>query len=199
MEIKIGKHTIGPGHPTYFIADVAANHDGDLERARLLIRLAKEAGRTQRSSRISALPTSSRITAFKSLGDRFRTSELEKIGLPGLSRGIHPFEWTPILREECDRAGWIISRRRTISKRFDMLDPYVPMYKAARRDRLAGGVGTHGEQRQTVLRRNGRIDDRGGCSGGTRHPGNQPAAVLIRADAYATPTTPQPGELRHCT
>jgi N-acetylneuraminate synthase len=44
MEIQIGSRKIGPNHPTYFIADVAANHDGDLERAKLLIRLAKEAG-----------------------------------------------------------------------------------------------------------------------------------------------------------
>ena len=34
MEIQIGKHTIGENHPTYFIADIAANHDGSLERAR---------------------------------------------------------------------------------------------------------------------------------------------------------------------
>ena len=33
-EIKIGKHTIGYNHPSYFIADIAANHDGDLERAK---------------------------------------------------------------------------------------------------------------------------------------------------------------------
>src|ERR1041385_7111369 len=44
MEIKFGNRTIGMSHPTYFIADIAANHDGDLERAKLLIRLAKEAG-----------------------------------------------------------------------------------------------------------------------------------------------------------
>lgn len=44
MEIKIGSRTIGDQHPTYFIADIAANHDGDLERAKVLIRLAKEAG-----------------------------------------------------------------------------------------------------------------------------------------------------------
>ena len=43
-EIKIGKHTIGYNHPTYFIADIAANHDGDLERAKKLISLAKESG-----------------------------------------------------------------------------------------------------------------------------------------------------------
>ena len=44
MDIKILDKTIGLNHPTYFIADIAANHDGDLERAKLLIRLAKEAG-----------------------------------------------------------------------------------------------------------------------------------------------------------
>jgi sialic acid synthase SpsE len=44
MDIYIGKRTIGLSHPTYFIADIAANHDGDLDRAKLLIRLAKEAG-----------------------------------------------------------------------------------------------------------------------------------------------------------
>ena len=38
-----GKH-IGTNHPTYFIADIAANHDGDLERAKALIWLAKAAG-----------------------------------------------------------------------------------------------------------------------------------------------------------
>ena len=44
MNLTIGKHTLGEKYPTYFIADIAANHDGSLERAKLLIRLAKEAG-----------------------------------------------------------------------------------------------------------------------------------------------------------
>ncbi len=44
MEIHFGSHTIGENHPTYFIADISANHDGELERAKLLVRLAKEAG-----------------------------------------------------------------------------------------------------------------------------------------------------------
>ena len=44
MDFKINNHMVGLDHPTYFIADIAANHDGDLERAKLLIRLAKEAG-----------------------------------------------------------------------------------------------------------------------------------------------------------
>jgi len=44
MELQIGKHLIGDEHPTYFIADIAANHDGSLERALQLIRLAAQAG-----------------------------------------------------------------------------------------------------------------------------------------------------------
>ena len=37
MTIKIGNHLIGKDQPTYFIADIAANHDGDLDRAKMLI------------------------------------------------------------------------------------------------------------------------------------------------------------------
>ena len=44
MEFKIQDQWIGPNRPTYFIADIAANHDGDLDRAKMLIKLAKEAG-----------------------------------------------------------------------------------------------------------------------------------------------------------
>ena len=43
-EIFIGKRRIAFDEPTYFIADIAANHDGDLNRAKDLIYKAKEAG-----------------------------------------------------------------------------------------------------------------------------------------------------------
>ena len=41
---EIGDAAIAPDQPTYFIADIAANHDGELQRAKDLIRLAKDAG-----------------------------------------------------------------------------------------------------------------------------------------------------------
>ena len=34
---KINKKKIGLSHPTYFIADIAANHDGSLRRAKNLL------------------------------------------------------------------------------------------------------------------------------------------------------------------
>jgi len=43
-EIQIGNKRIGAAHPSYFIADIAANHDGNLQRAKELIHLAKHAG-----------------------------------------------------------------------------------------------------------------------------------------------------------
>ena len=43
-KFEIGKDIVGRDCPTYFIADIAANHDGDLNRAKELIKLAKEAG-----------------------------------------------------------------------------------------------------------------------------------------------------------
>ena len=43
-DIIIGKNTIGFNQPLYFVADIGANHDGDLDRAFKLIELANEAG-----------------------------------------------------------------------------------------------------------------------------------------------------------
>ena len=41
---KINKKKIGSNYPTYFIADIAANHDGSLAKAIKLIKAAKKAG-----------------------------------------------------------------------------------------------------------------------------------------------------------
>ena len=43
-EFNIGDSKISINSPTYFIADVAANHDGDLGRAKELIHMVAEAG-----------------------------------------------------------------------------------------------------------------------------------------------------------
>ena len=43
-QFKLGSRMIGADNPTYFIADIAANHDGDIERAKALIHACAEAG-----------------------------------------------------------------------------------------------------------------------------------------------------------
>lgn len=42
--VQIGDRWIGPGHPTYVIAEIGINHNGDLDIARRLIDSAAEAG-----------------------------------------------------------------------------------------------------------------------------------------------------------
>ena len=44
MTIKIGKKIISDNSKTYFIADIGANHDGSLSRAKKLIKLCALAG-----------------------------------------------------------------------------------------------------------------------------------------------------------
>lgn len=44
MQIRIGKHTLGSGFPTFIVAEMSANHGGTLERALEIVRSAKRVG-----------------------------------------------------------------------------------------------------------------------------------------------------------
>ncbi len=43
-EVQIGDRMVGEGHPTYVVAEVGINHNGDIEIAKDLVRAAKNAG-----------------------------------------------------------------------------------------------------------------------------------------------------------
>ena len=106
MEIKIGKRLIGLKHPTYFIADVAANHDGDLERARMLIRLAKEAGADAAKFQNFDAPKIVSDYGFRSMQGQVSHQAKWKKSVSEVYAGASiPFEWTPELKMACDEAG----------------------------------------------------------------------------------------------
>lgn len=131
MEIKIGSRTIGPGHPTYFIADVAANHDGDLERAKMLIRLAKEAGANAAKFQNFQAPRIVSDYGFRHLGgQQSHQANWKKSVFQVYKEASIPFEWTAELGEECSDVGIDFFSAPYDFEAIDMLDPYVEMYKA---------------------------------------------------------------------
>src|SRR3970040_1426652 len=106
MEIKFSNHTIGPNHPTYFIADIAANHDGDLERAKLLIHLAKEAGADAAKFQNFRAPKIVSDYGFRHMeGQVSHQASWTKSVFQVYQEASIPFEWTEVLRRECDNAG----------------------------------------------------------------------------------------------
>jgi sialic acid synthase SpsE len=130
MEIQIGSHNIGPDRPTYFIADISANHDGDLERARLLIGLAKEAGADAAKFQNFRAPEIVSDYGFKALGEQVsHQATWEKSVFEVYADASLPFEWTPVLKEACDRVGIDYFSSPYDFEAVDMLDPFVPAHK----------------------------------------------------------------------
>jgi sialic acid synthase SpsE len=130
MDIKIGSHLIGNEHPTYFIADISANHDGDLERAKMLIHLAKEAGADAAKFQNFRAAKIVSDYGFKSLGDQLSHQATWKKSVFEVYQDASlPFEWTPTLVEECNLAGIDYFSSPYDFEAVDMLDPYVPAHK----------------------------------------------------------------------
>lgn len=130
MQLVIGNHIIGEEHPTYFIADIAANHDGDLERAKMLIHLAKEAGADAAKFQNFRAPKIVSDYGFRSMGGQVsHQASWKKSVFEVYQEASIPFEWTPILKEECDKVGIDYFSSPYDFEAIDMLDPYVPAYK----------------------------------------------------------------------
>jgi N-acetylneuraminate synthase len=127
----IANRAVGLNHPTYFIADIAANHDGDLERAKRLIRLAKEAGAEAAKFQNFRAPNIVSDYGFKNLGGRFsHQAEWRKSVYEVYEEASVPFEWTPILKAECDEVGIHYFSSPYDFDALKMLDSYVPAFKA---------------------------------------------------------------------
>lgn len=128
--IRISSHKIGANHPTYFIADISANHDGELERAKLLINLAKEAGADAAKFQNFRAPKIVSDYGFKAMGGQAtHQSGWKKTVFEVYQAASIPFEWTPILKVECDKIGIDYFSSPYDFDAIDMLDPYVPAYK----------------------------------------------------------------------
>lgn len=130
MEIKIGSRVIAENVPTYFIADISANHDGSLERAKMLIRLAKQAGADAAKFQNFRAPEIVSDYGFRNLGRQLsHQASWKKSVYEVYSDASIPFEWTQVLKETCDEAGIDYFSTPYDFEAIDMLDPYVQIYK----------------------------------------------------------------------
>lgn len=129
-EIRVGHRTVGPGHPTYFIADIAANHEGDLERAKHLIRLAAESGADAAKFQNFAAKTIVSDRGFQALGKQasHQAAWSKSVFDVYSDASIDP-DWTPELRTACDEAGIDYFTSPYALDLVDAVDPYVQMYK----------------------------------------------------------------------
>jgi N-acetylneuraminate synthase len=131
----IGRRPVGGPHPVYFIADISANHDGDLERAKALIHLAARSGAD--AAKFQNF-TAERIVSnqgFVELGHpQSHQAGWTKSVFEVYKDASIPWEWTPVLKSECERAGIEYFSTPYDFGAVDMLDPFVHAYKVGSGD-----------------------------------------------------------------
>ena len=128
--IPVGTRWLGEDDPTYFIADISANHDGDLERARALIRLAAEAGADAAKFQNFQAPKIVSEQGFKRMGAQSsHQASWKKSVYQVYQEASLPWEWTEILKAECEAVGIDYFSTPYDFEAVDMLDPFVPVFK----------------------------------------------------------------------
>ena len=93
--VRLSSYECGMDQPTYFIADIAANHDGSLERAIELVTLAKEAGADCAKFQHFRAPHIVSDYGFKALGgQQSHQASWSKSVFETYADASLPWEWT---------------------------------------------------------------------------------------------------------
>ena len=130
MRFQIGKRWLGPHEPTYFIADIAANHDGDLRRAKKLIELAKEAGADAAKFQNFQAPKIVSKRGFEALKQKLSHQAKWKKSVYEVYQDAEiKKDWTPLLKAHCDKVGIEYFTSPYDAESVDLVDPYVRAYK----------------------------------------------------------------------
>jgi N-acetylneuraminate synthase len=129
-KIKFGNRIIGETEPLYFIADIGANHDGDINKAFKLIELAKEAGAdAAKFQNFQAAKIVSKV-GFENLGMQMtHQSSWKKSVYEVYEDASISLNWTPLLKAKCDEIGIDFFTSPYDFESVDAVDPYVELYK----------------------------------------------------------------------
>lgn len=132
---NIGKSEISANSKTYFIADIAANHDGDLEKAKDLIYLAKEAGAD--AAKFQHFKASSIVSdvGFKSLGNKASHQKDWTKSIYDVYKDAEvPLRWTEELFDTCKKAEIDFFTSPYDINDIDYINNFVPAYKVGSGD-----------------------------------------------------------------
>ena len=104
MEIRIKGRPVGKGHPAYIIAEMSGNHAGSMERAKEIIRAAKESGAD--CIKIQTYTPDTLTIDCHNEYFQVQNGTWEGENLYSLyGKAYTPWEWQQELKEEADRVG----------------------------------------------------------------------------------------------
>lgn len=127
--IKTKYNTISQNYRTYFIADISANHDGSLDRALELIRLAALKGANAAKFQNFQAKDIVSDYGFKKIGSQSHQANWHKSVYEVYKSASIPWEWTPILKNKCDEEGIDFFSTPYDINSINMLDNYVDIFK----------------------------------------------------------------------
>jgi N-acetylneuraminate synthase len=128
--LRIADKTVGQDYPTYFIADIAANHDGDLGRAKELIYMAAEAGADAAKFQHFKAATIVSDAGFRALpAQQAHQAKWRKSVFEVYKDASVPLDWTTELAKTCKEAGIAFFTSPYDVELVDHVDPYVPAFK----------------------------------------------------------------------
>jgi sialic acid synthase SpsE len=126
----IADRKIGITEPAYFIADIAANHDGKLSKALDLITAAAESGADAakfQHFRASKIVSDKGFRQLQS-GLSHQTKWVKSV-FETYSDASIPWEWTEILADHANKNGIHFFTSPYDLEAVDHIDPFVPAYK----------------------------------------------------------------------
>lgn len=132
---NIGNSEISANSKTYFIADIAANHDGDLQKAKDLIYLAKEAGAD--AAKFQHFKASSIVSdvGFKNLGSKSSHQKNWNKSIYEVYKDAEvPLRWTEELYNTCKKAEIDFFTSPYDINDIDYINNFVPAYKVGSGD-----------------------------------------------------------------
>ncbi len=126
----LGRKRVGPESPTYFIADIGANHDGSLDRALQLIDLAAGAGADAAKFQNFRAETIVSDHGFRALGEQksHQASWTKSVSEVYQDASL-PLEWTAALHARCESNGIDYLTSPYDLSLLDALDAHVCAWK----------------------------------------------------------------------